>query len=245
MLLRALALFALCLLVSATPSSPPPPGSCSSDADCPEAYPCCSPWGNCGNEVPWCSSPPPPPPPCKSPLYGTTSGGTPFSGSLTSTPLEGLRIISGCVVDAIQWKPSGSSWTQMYGTNSCSGCLPKPPPQAGLRGTLYEISVSSDEYIYKLSGTTGTDKTCGAGGAGEGVVSLTVHVKNMKTGVTKTYGPFGDSKSGTFFETAPGNIVSFFGYASTRSYMKGIGVIYSTCPSGSVRITPMGAFSII
>ncbi|EFJ29470.1 hypothetical protein SELMODRAFT_410408 [Selaginella moellendorffii] len=174
-------------------------------------------------------------------VFVASSTASTLQGSLTSTPVEGLRIISGCVVDAIQWKSSGSSWTQMYGTNSCSECLPRPPPQAGLRGTLYEISLSSDEYIYKVSGTTGTDKTCGAGWAGEAVVSLTVHVKNMRTSATKPYGPFGTSTSGTFFETAPGNIVSFFGYASPSSYMKGIGVIYSTCPSSSV----MGAFSII
>ncbi|XP_024543726.1 galactose-specific lectin [Selaginella moellendorffii] len=154
----------------------------------------------------------------KSPLYGGTRWAEKFDDGPSSGILS-LTIYSGAVVDAIQVQ-TVEGLRPFHGTNTCKGCSPINPPHK-LGGTRYKINLRyPDEYIYKISGYAGWSSVSKTWGLSQ----FYIYIKNSVHGKTTTYGPFGYTAARENFSSKEGKIVGFWGYASTTTYMRGIGV---------------------
>ncbi|EFJ16931.1 hypothetical protein SELMODRAFT_421303 [Selaginella moellendorffii] len=164
-----------------------------------------------------------PPPATKSPLYGGNRSAEKFDDGPSSGILS-LTIYSGAIVDAIQVR-TVEGLRPFHGTNSCKGCSPINPPHK-LGGTRYQINFRYPyEYIYKISGSAGCY------GGWDGLSQFYIYTRNSVHGNTTTYGPFGNRAGGKEnFRSKEGKIVGFWGYASTSTYMRGIGVYFQDPP---------------
>ncbi|EFJ18275.1 hypothetical protein SELMODRAFT_420315 [Selaginella moellendorffii] len=154
----------------------------------------------------------------RSSLYGGTDGENFSDGQ--SQGIVRVKIWSGYIVDGIQVQSDQGGehvWSDPHGTS---------------KGETKEVVLAyPDEYIYKISGRTGPNPW-----TSNGLSRLYLHVNNRRTNAQTTFGPFGtyDYSNQTTFDSPEGTVVGFFGYASSTTYFRGIGVYFQDpCMGGS------------
>ncbi|EFJ22014.1 hypothetical protein SELMODRAFT_416970 [Selaginella moellendorffii] len=161
----------------------------------------------------------------RSPLYGGTDGENFSDGQ--SQGIVRVKIWSGYIVDGIQVQSDQGGehvWSDPHGTS---------------KGEAKEVVLAyPDEYIYKISGRTGPNPW-----TSNGLSRLYLHVNNRRTNAQTTFGPFGthDYSNQTTFDSPEGTVVGFFGYASSTTYFRGIGVYFQDpcdCPTPSPPPSP-------